>query len=352
MKILLTGGGTLGSVNPLIAIYEEAVRQGKRWEWFWVGTRDGVEKPFVESLGISYEWVPGAKLRRYVSPYLAVDPLAFMAAFLRSILIIITVKPDVVVSAGSFVSVPVGWAAKLFGKKIVIHQQDIRPTLSNRLVSPVADRITVSFQKSLQDFPRQKTEWIGNPAREEVSLARPARAREKFKLQAEFPTLLVTGGSSGAEALNQWVWTHLAKLTERTNVVHLTGRGKSDASKTHANYCQLELLEEDFYHALAASDLVVSRAGISTITELGYLGKAAIFIPMPNTHQEDNACYCAREHAALAYRQDELDGRVVRRVRELLASSRERRVLGDGLRKLAKRGAAGRMVSIISELCS
>ena len=179
MKILLTGGGTLGSVNPLIATYEEAKKRHPRWEWFWVGTRDGVERRFIGSLGISYEWVPGAKLRRYFSLYLLIDPFVLAAAFLRSLLIVAAIRPDVVVGAGSFVSVPVAWAATLFGQEVIIHQQDIRPTLSNRLAAPVADRITVSFKKSLKDFPEQKTEWIGNPVRAEIFIGDPGRDAAK-----------------------------------------------------------------------------------------------------------------------------------------------------------------------------
>ncbi len=352
MKILLTGGGTLGSVNPLIATYEEAKKQHPRWEWFWVGTRDGVERRFIGSLGISYEWVPGAKLRRYFSLRTLIDPFVLAAAFLRSLLIITTIKPDVVVGAGSFVSVPIAWAAKLFGKKVIIHQQDIRPTLSNRLVAPIADRITVSFKKSLKDFQEQKTEWIGNPVREELFLGEPARAVAKFSLNPAFPTLLVTGGSSGSEGLNQWVWANLKALCERTNVIHLTGPGKSDASREHANYRQLELLDKDMYHTLAASDLVVTRAGISTLTELGYLQKAAILIPLPKTHQEDNAFYAVQQHACLMYRQDQLDGRVVRKVRELLRSPKERGELERGMARLAKARGSGRLAEIISEVCA
>lgn len=352
MKILLTGGGTLGSASPLIATYEEAKKQGKRWEWFWIGTKGGVEKPFVERFGISYEWVPGAKLRRYFSLRLVVDPLLFAAALARSMLILMTTRPDVVLGAGSFVSVPVAWAAKLFRKKIIIHQQDIRPTLSNRLIVPIADRITVSFKKSLKDFPGEKTEWTGNPVRTELLRASASRGREQFGLNPNLPALLVTGGSSGSKALNAWTWLHLEKLCQGANVIHLVGAAKSDASKTHANYRQRELLAGDMPHALAAVDLVISRAGVSTITELSFLKKAAILVPMPGTHQEDNARYAADERAALAYPQNQLDERVVRRVRELLRSREEREALAARMGALMKRGGARRMVQIISELCT
>ncbi|MEK7189268.1 MAG: UDP-N-acetylglucosamine--N-acetylmuramyl-(pentapeptide) pyrophosphoryl-undecaprenol N-acetylglucosamine transferase [Patescibacteria group bacterium] len=350
MRILLAGGGTLGSVNPLIAIYEEAKAQRKNWSWFWVGTKSGIERPAVGRLGIGYEWVPAIKLRRYFSLRVLVDPLFFALAFLRSLLIVMVEKPRLIIGAGSFVSVPMVWAGWLLGKKIIIHQQDVRPTLSNRLCAPFATRITVSFKKSLDDFPKGKTEWIGNPERDALAEASPERARGEFGLAATLPVLLVTGGSSGAGALNAWVWKHLAALTAGAEVIHITGKGKMDGTKTHERYHQTEFLGPLMLSAMAGADLVIARAGIGTITELSRLAKAAIIIPMPGTHQEDNAFHCLRERAALVYRQDQLDEAVVRRARELLGDPEKRRELGRAMSGLIKDGARKRMVEIISSL--
>lgn len=350
MKILLAGGGTLGSVNPLIAIYEEAQKQDKPWEWFWVGTKSGIERPIVEALGIAYEWVPAIKLRRYFSLRVLIDPFFFVLALLRSLLIVMVEKPDVIIGAGSFVSVPLVWAGRLFGKKIIIHQQDVRPTLSNKLGARFATRITVSFKKSLEDFPKAKTEWIGNPVRNALLAANPGAAESECNLEAGAPTVLVTGGSSGAQSLNQWVWKHLEALTRSANVVHLAGRGKMDEKKTHARYCQLEFVGPEMPHLLAAARLVITRGGISTITELAHLGKASIIIPMPGTHQEDNAFHCLRERAAVVYRQDQLDETVVRRVHELLASPEKLAELGSAMAGLLKPSARERMVEIIASL--
>ncbi|MBI2050702.1 MAG: UDP-N-acetylglucosamine--N-acetylmuramyl-(pentapeptide) pyrophosphoryl-undecaprenol N-acetylglucosamine transferase [Parcubacteria group bacterium] len=350
MKILLAGGGTLGSVNPLIAMYEEAKKQHKSWDWFWVGTRSGIERSLIGPLSIGYEWVPAIKLRRYFSLRVLVDPFFLALAFLRSLLIVMVEKPDVIIGAGSFVSVPVIWAGWLFRKKIIIHQQDIRPTLSNKLCAPFASKITVSFKKSLEDFPKAKAEWIGNPARDALKEANPLAAASEFHFDATLPVVLITGGSSGAEALNAWVWKHLLSLTRAANVVHLAGRGKMDPSQTHERYRQVEFLGPLMPHALAAADLAITRGGIGTITELGHLRKAAIIIPMPGTHQEDNAFYCLRERAAVVYRQDQLDETVVRRVRELLESPEKREALGRALAGLLKEGARERMVNIIASL--
>ncbi len=198
MKILLVGGGTLGSVNPLIALYEEARKQGKPWQWFWVGTRIGPERALVAKLGLPYEWVPGAKLRRYFSFYSLLDPFLFIIAFFRSLLIMMAIKPHLAVSAGSFVGVPVLWAAALARVRVIVHQQDIRPGLTNKLCAPIARRITVSCAKSLADYPKNKTELIGNLVRSDINTGGQEEGRRLFNLDPDYPTVLILGGSSGA----------------------------------------------------------------------------------------------------------------------------------------------------------
>ncbi len=350
MKILLAGGGTMGSVSPLIAIYEEAKKQGKNWDWFWVGTKNGPERAVVQALGIGYEWMPTAKLRRYFTWRILADPIFFVISFFRSLLVFSTVKPDVVVSAGSFVAVPVIWAAWLWRKYIIIHQQDIRPTLSNKLTAWCADKITVSFDKSLLDYPRHKTELTGNPIRERVGQGSIERARELWKLNPNYPTILIIGGSSGARALNIWVWEQIDRLTNLGNIIHVTGAGQVNNAVCCERYAQIGFLGRDLAHALAAADVVVSRAGISMLSELAYLSKPTVVVPMPGTHQEDNAFYFANERAAILFRQDQLNERVVEKIAQILASPQDRGLLIERIRQIMKPNGRERMVEIMEEL--
>tara|TARA_Y100000294_G_C8527311_1_gene325457 strand:- start:616 stop:1371 length:756 start_codon:yes stop_codon:yes gene_type:complete len=245
------------------------------------------------------------------------------------------------------VSVPVIWASWIFRKKIIIHQQDIRPTLSNKLTSWCASRITISFKKSLQDYPKEKTEYIGNPVRNSLTKGNAEAAKGKFHLNSDLPTLLITGGSSGADSLNKWVWDNINQISPKANIIHLTGNNKSKPEIKLENYHQIEFLGGDMFHVLVASDLVISRAGISTLTELAYLAKPSIIIPMPGTHQEDNAFYILDEHAALVYRQDQLDVHLIQKVQELLQNKDEREKLSKNIRELMKQGARERMIEII-----
>ncbi len=348
MKILLTGGGTLGPVSPLLALYEEAHETHPDWEWFWVGTKSGIEKEVVSTLkGITYEWIPSAKLRRYFSVRTAIEPIIFIFAFLRSLLIILTMKPDVVIGAGGFVSVPVMWAAWLFRKRIIIHQQDIRPTLSNKLTAWTATTITTTFEKSLEDYPKHKTHWIGNPMRNAVMRAHKDIAYKKFKLDPKRPVLLITGGSSGAQAINEWVWHHMPELCDIAQVVHLTGKDNTNDEKQHEGYYQIEFLHGEFFHLLSASDLVITRAGIGTLTELAYLRKACFIIPMQDTHQEDNAFYIAAHRAARVYRQDQLDQRLLDDIALLIRDTTERDALAEQLHILVRPDARQTMVKMI-----
>lgn len=340
----------MGSASPLLAIYEEAKKQRKNWDWFWVGTKSGPERGVVQSMGIGYEWMPAAKLRRYFTWRSLLDPIFFLISFFRSLLTIATIKPDVVISAGSFVGVPVIWAAWFFRCFIIIHQQDIRPTLSNKLTSWCAKKITVSFTKSLLDYPRRKTELVGNPIREWVRGGSIARARELWKIDPNEPTILIIGGSSGSSALNKWVWEQINRLLDLGNVIHITGAGHINRALRKAKYAQIEFLDRDLAHALAVAEVVVSRAGISMLSELSYLSKPTILVPMPGTHQEDNAFYFANEHAAVLFRQDQLNERVVEKIAHLLTFEPDRMALSEAIGQIMEKTGRQKMVEIIGEI--
>ncbi len=340
----------MGSVSPLLAIYERAKKDSKPWSYFWVGTKNGPERKVISDLGIDYEWLPTVKLRRYFSLHILIDPFLFVISFFRSLLIMAAVKPDIIISTGSFVAVPVIWAGWFWRKKIIIHQQDIRPTLSNKLSAWCADRITVSFAKSLDDYPKKKTELIGNPVREWILAGDRVEAKRLWNLDDNLPTLLVVGGSSGAGALNNWVWENISSLTRPANVLHITGRSQLKTVMTNPRYHQVEFLNKDMAHALAAADVILSRAGISTLSELAILGKASVVVPMPATHQEDNAVYFSDQHAVCFYRQDQLDERVVNKIGELLTNKEERVNLEEQISQIMPKDADKRMVKIIDSL--
>lgn len=299
MRILFAGGGTMGSVSPLLAIHSELKKQGVAVEALWLGTRDGPERAVIEKQGIAFAAMAAAKFRRYVDWRTVVLPLTVPWSVLVARGMLRRFRPDVVLSAGSFVAVPVVVAAWTLGIPTLLHQQDIVPSLTNRLLSPFATAITVTFPDSRAVFPTCKTMLTGNPVRPDLSLAEHATAYRRFHFAPDVPTLLVLGGGTGAAALNRLVWDALSELLQFCQVIHLTGIGKMAVVPEHPRYRAFEFVDEDMAYAYTIADLVVSRAGMGALSELAVLGKPAIIVPIPGSHQEQNAMAFAKSNAAI-----------------------------------------------------
>jgi UDP-N-acetylglucosamine--N-acetylmuramyl-(pentapeptide) pyrophosphoryl-undecaprenol N-acetylglucosamine transferase len=200
-------------------------------------------------------------------------------------------NPDIVFSAGGYVSVPLIWLAAIKKIPTWIHQLDVEPLLANRLMAPLSTRISVTWERSLKDWPLSKTVVAGGLIRE--SIRRGARdwfVREKG-LASSKPTLLVIGGGTGAQSINEAMEVIADELLSEMNVIHLTGIGKMPSSlqKKGKSYQVFELLDAELPHAYAAADLVVARAGMGTISELVALAKPMILLPIPGSAQIANA---------------------------------------------------------------
>jgi UDP-N-acetylglucosamine--N-acetylmuramyl-(pentapeptide) pyrophosphoryl-undecaprenol N-acetylglucosamine transferase len=307
IKLVISGGGTVGSVMPLVTIANKLRRLDSENEVLFIGTRHGhAEKEIIAGYNFYSKKIFCGKLRRYFDLRNLFDVVPTLVGFFQSLVILANFKPDVVMGAGGYVSVPVIWAAWLLRKKILIHQQDLKPSLSNILVKSLADKITVSFEKSLDYFPLSKTSWTGNPAREDLETADAELAYKKYSLEKELPLVLIIGGSSGAVFLNSTVLSCLPKLLEFCQVIHITGFGKKIAMENGGRFKQFEFITDDLVHLMKAADLVVSRAGLSVITELSFLKKPAIIIPIEDSHQEDNALFLQEQDAASVIFQHQL----------------------------------------------
>jgi UDP-N-acetylglucosamine--N-acetylmuramyl-(pentapeptide) pyrophosphoryl-undecaprenol N-acetylglucosamine transferase len=371
MKILLTGGGTIGSVSPLLALAEEIKKIKPETEFLWLGTKHGPEEKLIKEYGIPFQAVSSGKIRRYFSWQNFIDPWCIAFGFFEARGIIKKFKPDIVLGAGGFVQVPVIWAASFLGVKSVIHQQDIRPTLSNKLVAGKARQITVSFAGSLPQFPERKVVLTGNPVRGDILAGSRERAKDFFHLEDNLPTILVIGGGTGALTLNELIIQSLKNLLNFSQVIHLTGRGKglegvrgekqgekelgkivaSEASTlASSRYHPYEFLTNEMKDAYAAADLVITRAGLSTLSEISVLGKPAILIPLPG-HQEDNALYYQKNNAAVYLKQESLNpGRLFDIVKSLLENKEQLATLGRNIEKMMDSGAAQKMAEVVLQV--
>jgi UDP-N-acetylglucosamine--N-acetylmuramyl-(pentapeptide) pyrophosphoryl-undecaprenol N-acetylglucosamine transferase len=375
LRIVLVAGGSGGPVTPLLAIAEEISKKTAA-EFLLIGTRGGPEAKLAAEKNIQFKAISAGRLRRYFTfkslMQTVIAPLQSLAGFFQARALLKKFKADAVISAGAFVSVPVGYAAWSLGLPILIHQQDIRATLSNTLLAPIADAITVTFQSSLKDFnrtsglssepinARAKCLWTGNPVRKEFIEARErlnfgdqewlASARNKFSITDDRPILFITGGGTGAAALNSIILAALPQLLVRFTVIHSTGRDKA-INFNHEHYHGYEFIS-GMAEAFALADIVISRAGIAAITELSTEAKAAIIVPIPKSHQEDNALYLHSKNAALILAQDLLSSeRLVSIVTQLLYDANRKIALGQAMSEIMPHDAAQRIAEIALKLC-
>ncbi len=361
--IIFSGGGTGGSVAPLLAVAEELLQESGASDLrlIFIGTKNGPEREMVASFNaeigrMEFLSLVSGKWRRYFSIHNLLDIFKIVAAWFRSFGLIAKYHPDLVVSAGAFVSVPLVWAAAAKNIPVLIHQQDLRPGLANKLMAPWARVITVVFEKSLIDYGPRAV-WTGNPIRRFAGVQDEiiVRLKQRYSLDDSVPLILVFGGGLGATGINRLIFKIAADLAKEYQIIHLTGKGKLPADSSlseNSNYHVLESLDNLELSALMSlADLVVSRAGLGALTELSYWRKPAILIPMPESHQEDNAAYFAKTRAALFLNQSELSPeRLAAEIKRVLADPELRRELGNNIGKMMKRDAAEAVSGIVWEI--
>ncbi len=358
MKILLSGGGSGGPVSPVLAVAEEIKKLKPKTKFLFVGTKKGPERGMVEALHIPFTTVPAAKWRRYVSLKNLLSPFILFFGLVKSLLIVAKFRPDYVFSAGGFVAVPVCWAAWIFGAKIIIHQQDARIGLANKLITPMAHKITAAFEGTAKMFfsgsglfggkLKPAADWVGNPVRADL-LTNAHNASKKFGLTDNLPTLLVLTGATGSNQINLLIKESLPQLVRSFQVVHQTGKGKNNIQSKDPNYHPYELLDfPDYAWILRKSHIVIARAGLSTLTELSALAKTSIVIPMPNTHQEDNGKILRyTESAVVLTGRDATAENLVRIINKLKFDLNLSSALSINIHKLMPHNAAAKIAKLI-----
>lgn len=278
--ILLTGGGSAGHVTPNISISELLREQS--FEVHYIGQKKGIERGLIEPLGISYHGILAGKLRRYFDFKNFTDLFRIIAGFFQSIHLLSKIKPEVVFSKGGFVACPVVWAAWLLRRPVVIHESDISPGLANRLSLPFARKVCLTFEESRQYVGDKKSVLTGLPVRRAIHLGKKEKGYALTDFSPEKPVLLIMGGSQGATAINEVIRQDLDRLCREFQICHLCGIGnKADIDKQ--GYFQIEYAKEELPDLLAIADLVISRAGATSIFEFLSLREPVILIPLPKS---------------------------------------------------------------------
>ncbi len=285
--ILLVGGGTLGSVNPLLAV-ASALKRAKPGTvvHFW-GSRRGLERQVVGDAGIPFSAIPAGKLRRYFSLRTLVDVPVIAWATLLAWTRLRRLHPALVVSAGSYVAVPVAWAARALRIPVLLYQQDATLGLANRLIAGVS-RIRTATTEQAAHLLKPPVTVVGFALRADLYTGDRDRAAAAYGLDVRRPALLVIGGSSGALGMNQKFGEALPFLHPDLQVVHITGTGK-EIQFQRKGYVQIPFTNAALPDLYALATVVVSRAGSNVLAELVALRKPLVIIPLPHSHQVQNA---------------------------------------------------------------
>ena len=308
LSVVLAGGGTAGHISPLLAIARALVETSPDARVVAVGTAAGMETRLVPAAGFGLETIERVPMPRRPSVDLFKLPVRLVRAVRQAVKIIDAAEADVVVGVGGYVSTPLYLAAWIRRVPVVIHEANARPGLANRLGARIAEAVAVAFPGT--GLPGEQ--WVGMPMRREISTldraASRGQARADLGLDPDRPTLIVTGGSSGAASINRAVAAAAPKIADgaaQVQVLHITGRGKQVTGPDGAplaaeGYRQVEYVDgmEKVY---AAADLLLARAGAATVCEVAAVGLPAVFVPLPhgNGEQRRNAAELVEVGGAL-----------------------------------------------------
>ena len=353
---LIMAGGTGGHIFPGLAVAEALRERG--WRVHWLGGTGTAERPSMESQlvpprGFAFESIDFSGVRGKGPVTLVLLPMRLLKAFWQSIVVLRRVKPDVVVGLGGYIAFPAGMMSVLLGKSLVLHEQNSVAGLVNKVLASVADRVFTAFPDVLKN-----AQWIGNPLR--PAFTQQADPQVRFAGRSGPLKLLVVGGSLGAQALNRIVPQALALIPagHRPQVIHQSGARQIDELRDNYRSAgvQAELTPfiEDAASAFAEADLIVCRAGASTVTEIAAVGAAALFVPFPaavDDHQTANANFLVKQGGGWLVAQKDLTPQYLA---DLLQKTERTTLVQQGMqaKKMQKTNATADVVAACEELAT
>lgn len=358
---MISGGGTGGHIYPALALVREIQQKTKDAEFLYIGTTKGLESSIVPREKIPFRSIHITGFKRKLSFENVKTIFRFLKGTSDSKKILKEFKPDIVIGTGGYVCGPVVYAASKLGVPTIIHEQNSVPGLTNKFLSRYVDKIAVCFEEAKEYFPKEKVVFTGNPRASEVVGKDGIQGRLSAGLSATMPTVLIFGGSRGARPINEAVVQSLSDFAEKPyQVLYITGEAHFDQVRKEAELIgdPGNVVIKPFIHnmpeVLSGVDLVVSRAGATTLAELTSLGIPSILIPSPyvtNNHQEKNARSLSDRGAALLLLEKELTGKsLVGHIDEILLDKEKQKQMQKEAKKMGVPDSAERLFRLMKQL--
>ncbi len=362
MRIILTGGGTGGHIYPALAFINYLKSVEPDSEILYVGTKRGLENKIVPASGINFKTVDVQGFRRSLS----FENFKTIAKFLKSTgeakQIIKDFHPDAVVGTGGYVAGPVLYAAEKLHVPTLIHEQNSIPGITNKFLSKHVNRIAVAFEAAKPFFPAEKTSFAGNPRAQEVAdLQKTDVLEREYHLEKDKKTVVIFGGSRGAQTINEAVKQALPELDKQAfQVIYASGQIYYDEDKEifapyeNTGHLAIRPYISNMLEVFAAADLVLCRAGATTIAEVTALGLPTIFVPSPNVtadHQTKNAQALVDVGAAKMIRDADLTGELmIKTINEVFSDEENYQRMAENSRKAGVPDASKRLYNLVKEI--
>jgi UDP-N-acetylglucosamine--N-acetylmuramyl-(pentapeptide) pyrophosphoryl-undecaprenol N-acetylglucosamine transferase len=374
LTLAVAGGGTGGHTYPALttieALRDRLTAAGVDLQVTWYGTAAGLEARIAAERGIPFRALAAGKIRRSLRPpavaRTVVDLFRVPVGVLQAVAALARTRPDVVLSTGGYVAVPVGLAARLTGRRLVVHEQITALGLANRLLVRFASAVALSHPDSLDLLPRRaraRARITGNPIRPDLLTGNPDAARKTYDLTPDLPLVYVTGGAQGSLQINQLITAVLPDLLDRAQVVHQCGQGPYEHTRAATaqlpphlagRYHLLPYLSDGLADILAAADLVVARSGASTLAELTAIGKPAVLIPLMTAaggEQQRNADTLADAGAAVSLASENATPDQLRAtLLALVGDAARRQAMADAARSLGRPDARTQLANLLIEM--
>ena len=364
MRVLLSGGGTAGHINPAIAIAKYIKEKEPFGEFLFIGTERGLEKTLVPREGFEIKFVEVMGLKRKIT----LENIKVFEKFITSRReagkIIDGFKPDIVIGTGGYACAPAVYAAHKRGIPVIIHEQNVNPGLAIKMLAKKADVTAVSFEETEKHLTAKAVAVTGNPLRPSLfENSNPLEVRSSLGFLDE-PLVLFFGGSLGAERMNDALIDIISEGFGGFNLIAATGQKHFEnvCTRLRERGVDVEAMNNlslvpyifDMDKVLGAADLVVSRAGAITISELNALGKPAILIPSPyvaHNHQEQNARYLERNGAAEVLTESALNGKtLLKTIEDILKNKEKLKLMGESSHEMGIKDACEKIYQIAKRL--